>query len=183
MTIRSQMLGIDARPAPAETEVALHMDADEFALFYDRTARPVWAFLVHKTSDRNLADDLLQEAYYRFLRADRTFETEAHRRNYLYRVAANLANDALRRRRDRPQESLDAAPEREVSVPATDRTDLERAMSKLSGRQRDALWLAYGEGSTHEEIAGVLGVRTASVKVLLFRARRKLAGILTGGSR
>ena len=44
-----------------------------------------------------MADDLLQETFYRFLRAARTHESEAHRRNPL-QVATNLARDAHRRR-------------------------------------------------------------------------------------
>jgi RNA polymerase sigma-70 factor (ECF subfamily) len=40
------------------------------------------------------------------------------------------------------------------------------------------LWLAYAEGASHREIADVLGVRPASLKSMLFRARRKLAELL-----
>jgi RNA polymerase sigma-70 factor (ECF subfamily) len=40
------------------------------------------------------------------------------------------------------------------------------------------LWLAYAQGHAHSEIAETLGVKTASVKLLLFRARRKLAALL-----
>src|SRR5262252_6468857 len=76
---------------------ALQMDEDTFRAFYDRTARQVWAYLARITGDRTLADDLLQETYYRFLRAERAFESETHRRNYLYRIATNLAHDRHRR--------------------------------------------------------------------------------------
>jgi RNA polymerase sigma-70 factor (ECF subfamily) len=51
-------------------------------------------------------------------------------------------------------------------------------MARLSPRERELVWLAYGQGSTHREIAGALGLKTGSVKPLLFRARRKLARIL-----
>jgi RNA polymerase sigma-70 factor, ECF subfamily len=51
-------------------------------------------------------------------------------------------------------------------------------MAKLKPRERDLLWLAYGQGSTHEEIAGSLGLKTGSIKPLLFRARRRLAVLL-----
>jgi RNA polymerase sigma-70 factor (ECF subfamily) len=42
------------------------------------------------------------------------------------------------------------------------------------------LWLAYAQGSSHEEIAESLGVRKSSIKILLFRARRRLAAALGG---
>ena len=63
------------------------------------------------------------------------------------------------------------------------RADLDRAMGKLRPRERALLWLAYGVGQPHTEIADALGVKTGSVKLLLFRARRKLANLLGGSAR
>ena len=63
------------------------------------------------------------------------------------------------------------------------RTDLGRAMARMSARERAMVWLAYAEGSSHEEIAAVLGVKRGSVKQLLLRARRKLARLLRGHER
>jgi len=65
------------------------MDEDTFRAFYDRTARGVWAYLARVTGDRQLADDLLQETFYRFLRAAAIYDSETHRRNALYRIATN----------------------------------------------------------------------------------------------
>ncbi len=59
------------------------------------------------------------------------------------------------------------------------RTDLARAMQQLQPIQRELLWLAYAQGSSHDEIAEILGLRAISIRTLLLRARRKLAGILT----
>jgi RNA polymerase sigma-70 factor, ECF subfamily len=169
-----------------DADNALQMDQDTFHALYERTARPLWVFLWRRTSDAQLADDLLQETYYRFLRVRASHESDAHRRNYLFRIAANLANDSHRHRRI-DHVSLSAEERHEVASNDPDiadgnqkRTDLNRAMSQLPPRQRDALWLAYVEGSSHEEIAGVLGMKTASIKLLLFRARRKLAKLLQG---
>jgi RNA polymerase sigma-70 factor (ECF subfamily) len=60
------------------------------------------------------------------------------------------------------------------------RTDLRRAFARLRPRDRELLWLAYAQGSSHQEIAGTLGVKTSSIKLLLFRARRRLADLLRG---
>jgi len=51
-------------------------------------------------------------------------------------------------------------------------------MSHLKPRERAMLWLAYAEGASHREIADVLGLRPASLKPMLFRARRRLATLL-----
>jgi RNA polymerase sigma-70 factor (ECF subfamily) len=62
---------------------------------------------------------------------------------------------------------------------ATERqTDFARAMSLLKPREREMLWLAYAEGASHREIASALGMRPGSIKLLLFRARRRLAALL-----
>jgi RNA polymerase sigma-70 factor (ECF subfamily) len=171
-------------PAAGEADEAFHMDEDTFRVFYERTAHAVWAYLSRMTGDARLADDLLQEAYYRFLRAGVTHDNDAHRRNYLFRIATNLAHDHRRHlRADRLQmseavDSIDRRPEADVAAGTVRRLDLSRAMARLKPRERDLLWLAYAQGSSHQEIADTLGLKRASIKLLLFRARRRLAALL-----
>jgi len=175
----------------AEAEEAFQMDEDSFRVFYDRTARPVWAYLSRMTGEPRLADDLLQEAYYRFLRAGVAHESEAHRRNYLFRIATNLVRDLRRRPRvdDVPigngRDAIDRADPQSADAAggAARRVDLARAMARLKPRERDLLWLAYAQGSSHQEIAQALGLKTGSIKLLLFRARRRLAALLREGGR
>jgi RNA polymerase sigma-70 factor, ECF subfamily len=168
------------------------MGEDEFRAFYERTARPLWAYLSRITGDPHEADDVLQEAYYRFYRAGARHENEAHRRNSLFQIATNLVRDAARRAKHRQDVSLDdesaaaSMPKSAAPVPdrqAAIRTDLGRAMKHLEPMQREMLWLAYAQGASHEEIAEVLGLRAVSIRTLLLRARRKLAGFLTEGAR
>jgi RNA polymerase sigma-70 factor (ECF subfamily) len=45
-------------------------------------------------------------------------------------------------------------------------------------RDRQLLWLAHAEGYSHREIAEITGLATASIRLLLFRARRKIARLL-----
>jgi RNA polymerase sigma-70 factor (ECF subfamily) len=176
----------DVEQLEADTaDVAFEMDEDAFRAFYDRTARALWGYLARITGSPQLADDLLQESYYRFLRVRGNWETEAHRRAYLYRIATNLVRDGRRRARHGhtialPDPELDtlSASGGDLAESAARRTDLRRAMSRLRPRERALLWLAYAQGHAHTEIAETLGVKTGSVKLLLFRARRKLAGLL-----
>jgi RNA polymerase sigma-70 factor (ECF subfamily) len=161
------------------------MDEDTFRAFYERTARGVWAYLARVTGDRQLADDLLQETFYRFLRAAATHDNETHRRNSLYRIATNLARDTRRRGLARGGSNLAGDDIERIAggdhAGATERTaELTRAMSQLKPRERAMLWLAYAEGASHQEIADALGLRPASLKAMLFRARRKLAELLRG---
>ncbi|MEP6918987.1 MAG: RNA polymerase sigma factor, partial [Acidobacteriota bacterium] len=94
---------IDQLTAADAADVAFEMDEEAFRGFYDRTARALWAYLSRISGDPHLADDLLQETYFRFLRARVPHEGEAHRRNYLFRIATNLVRDAHRRRLTTPQ--------------------------------------------------------------------------------
>src|SRR5262245_10885611 len=175
--------------AADENTSTLVMDEDAFRLFYDRTARPVWAYLARLTGDPRTADDLLQEAYYRLLRAQTAYESDDHRRNYLFRIATNLAHALHRRpradsvRMDDAIEPVDPDTARDTAARVADRVDVSRAMAQLKPRDRSMLWLAYAQGSTHEEIAQILGLRPGSIKLMLFRARKRLAALLPERSR
>jgi len=168
-----------------EAERTFPMNEEEFRAFYELTSRPVWVYLTRMTGDSRLADDLLQEAYYRLLRTKATFESEDHRRNYLYRIATNLVHDQRRRPRADREPLVDAerqpAPDSLTGSEsrAARRIDLARAMARMKPRERSMLWLAYAHGCSHEEIAEVLGLKTSSLKALLHRARRRLAGFMT----
>ena len=170
---------------------AFAMDEDAFRLFYERTARAVWAYLSRMTGDSQRADDLLQETYYRFLRArkGKGYDSETHRRNALYRIATNLVRDVQRRDRRRPasvpiSERSDREDTREsadVAERAGTRSDVSRALACLKPRDRQLLWLAYAQGMSHQEIAEGLGLKTSSIKLLLWRARQRLMGVLRSG--
>jgi RNA polymerase sigma-70 factor (ECF subfamily) len=168
-----------------EIDVPFEMDEAAFRAFYDRTARSLWNYLSRMTCDPHAADDLLQESYYRFVRTRGHWESEAHRRAYLFRIATNLVRDGRRRARrwhtvalPDPDESTILVAGGDLAEASVRRTDLRRAMDRLRPRERALLWLAYAQGHAHTDIAHTLGVKTGSVKLLLFRARRKLAGLL-----
>ena len=164
------------RAAAAAAEVRSSvMDEAAFRCLYQRTARPLRGYLRRAGGDPTVADDLLQETYLRFLRSGFVGEDADHQRRYLFRIAANLLVDHFRRGRSEGDQLT------ELAVPAREqrgveiRSDVGRALGGLSGRDRQMLWLAYVEGSSHDEIAAALGLKTASLKSMLSRARSRLA--------
>ncbi len=175
---------LERRNVLATAERTFQMDEEGFGGFYERTSRPLWLYLARSSGDPRLADDLLHEAYYRVLRSGTAFESDDHCRHYLFRVATNLVRDGRRRHVTQPLSStaadeslVDDASQRSTAR-AVARLDLQRALGRLSTRERSLLWLAYVEGCTHDEIAATHGVKRASLKTLLFRARQRLLALL-----
>lgn len=158
----------------------LPMDQEAFAGFYQRSAPALRAYLVRVSGNFALADDLLQESYLRFLCASQPEGGEVNFRRYLFRIATNLLRDHWRKPRvacleDVPEQFLMAQDScAQVELQAA----LGPAMAQMKPRERQLLWLAHAEGYSHREIAEITGLASASIRLLLFRARRKMARLL-----
>jgi RNA polymerase sigma-70 factor, ECF subfamily len=164
---------------------SFQMDEESFRTFYDRTARSLWSYLYRSSSNAALADDVMQESYYRFLRARFTEMDQEYMKNYLFRIATNLLRDHWRHAKVEPQASSQREDDHTAqmsSVTAAGNTpvpsDVIRILQNLKPRERELLWLAYVEGSSHREIAQTVGLKEQSIRSLLFRARNKLAMLL-----
>lgn len=163
---------------------AFHMDEQTFRSFYEVTGRALWSYLYRTSGNAALADDLMQESYYRFLRVRFSEPDPEYMKNYLFRIATNLLRDHWRHVKvDPPAPATNEGSQlvragnlatEELSV----ESDVMRAMQDLKPRERQLLWLAYVEGSSHREIAQLAGLREQSIRGLLFRARSKFAKLL-----
>ena len=152
------------------------MDQTAFSDFYRRTSRSLWSYVYRVTGNTADADDIAQEAFCRLLGRGPDADEEQWRR-YLFRIASNLVVGRWRR-----QKRNDDGVREHLSLPLTSdapgHEDVARTFARLTPRARALLWLAYVEGQSHEEIATSLGLARRSVKVLLFRARRRLRDLL-----
>jgi RNA polymerase sigma-70 factor (ECF subfamily) len=174
-------VALETHSAAGAADVA-GMNEQEFHVFYARTARPLKAYLMSASGgDFALADDLLQEAYFRFLRADFEAADENHQRNYLFRIATNLLRDHHRRRRPEVPDFPEIADRSDRGDRTQLRSDMSGALRAIKPRDRKLLWLAHVEGFSHREIGEVLGLKTDSVRPMLFRARQRLAEVLRAG--
>lgn len=182
--VRAMGAATDAAPIPAKLEAmdarAPAMDEQSFRLFYERTSRQLHAYLVSSTGSPSAAEDLLQESYLRLIRADARVNDDDHRRLYLFRIATNLLRDRHRRRRPDGAELLEARDPADQEADIQRRADLAGVLRELKPRERQLLWLAYVEGMSHLEIAAATGLKSGSIRPLLFRARRRMAELLRG---
>jgi len=149
-----------------------------FREFYSETAKPLKAYLSRITGNLTLADDLLQESYYRMLRAGLPEMTAVQRKSYLYRTATNLARDHFRSSKFQPAPLDEKAAGEAQSCDMSLSRDIQNVLNEIKPNERQLMWLAYVEGASHREIAAVTGLREASVRPILFRVRQKLAAIL-----
>ena len=165
--------------ATAEPQEQTGMDEAAFRDLYARTARPLWGYLARATGNDTLADDLLQETFFRMVRAGFEPESDDHARNFLFKVATNLVRDY---HRSPKKDTLPLMHSPMVDGPGHHvrlRRDVQRLFEKLKPRERELLWLGHVEQFSHKEIAEILGLKTGSIRLLLFRARRKLAELMT----
>jgi len=183
LTAMSLPAALLAEAQPRTGRPGRPMDEARFEMFYRRTAGALWSYLFRMTGDAAAADDLLQKSFFRFLRANPELATEEHQRRWLFRTATNLAMDHFRehkRERKREEETArdhEAGPAMEARQVL--RHDMMKTFAELKPRERALLWLAHVEEADHEHISEALGVKAKSVKVLLFRARKRLGELLT----
>lgn len=174
---------LGAQQTAAQDAAAETLDERTFQILYSRTAAPLRAYVVRVLGRATPADDIVQEAYLRVLRTPPATRDPDELRAFLFRIASNLIHDHWRVQRRERDASDRYAGDREIAGPDIAlRLDMVRLFEDLRPQQRQLMWLAYVEGADHREIAAALGLRERSVRVLLHRARRKLAALITAKS-
>ena len=160
--------------------VARRMDAAAFQVFYAKAAPGLRGYIRRSVGNEALADDILQESFLRLLRIELPPLEDAPLRAYVYKIAASLVIDHWRRVQRERRWSLRNFLGSEPAVNPKDDSGREalRFFRRLKPQEQLLLWLAYVEGFEHREIAAALQVKEKSVRVLLFRARKKLASTL-----
>ena len=160
------------------SEAASSLTEEAFESFYRRFARPLSAYITRTLKDRTAAEDIFQKAFYQFLRSPLPTTDESQMKAYLYKIASNLMIDHWRRSKVERESLVDRLFGKRPETGADLRMDVRRLFQTLKPQERALLWLAHVEGSEHREIAQMLGLAEGSVKVLLFRARKRFEILL-----
>ncbi len=152
-------------------------DRDFERLFAEHSA-PLFGFLVYRTGDRALAEDLLADAFERALRARRLFDRrKGTEKAWLYTIALNCLRDHGRRAgvEERALERIGAEGDnRDLLEEADLRDQVGRLMADLEPEQREVVALRYGADLTVPEIARILGVPLTTAESRLYGALRQM---------
>lgn len=144
------------------------MDETAFNALYGALADSLWKYAARASGRRDIADDILQESFFRLLKSKHLDLPSAEARLYLFRIATNLLNDRWRRSYDVVGQEVSEEARLDSLDVALDAT---RMLQSLKPRSGQLLWLAFVEGMSHKEIAKVTGLNTMSVRVMLARAK------------
>lgn len=153
-------------------------DLDAFGELIRRHQDFVYGAALRIVRNPVMAQDIAQEAFVRAHRALPGFRGQAQVRSWLYRIATNLALNAVQRRREYPAETLPEQPAR--YDPASDvvnralREDLAAAIGDLPDKLKKPLVLREYEGMSYQDIADTLDLPINTVRTRILRARRAL---------
>jgi RNA polymerase sigma-70 factor (ECF subfamily) len=145
----------------------------EWSALYAEHAPALSAFLTKLTGDREVAAELMQETFVRAIRARSEGTALRSSRAWLYRIAANLGRDHLRRRalfRFVPFSGSERGP---AGMPDLDTELVHRALRAIPAEQATALLLHYDAGFSRAEIARMEGIGEEAVKSRLARGRER----------
>lgn len=148
---------------------------------YRRYRRRVFGFALHLTTDRELAEDLVQEAFIDALKAISRISTEDHFRNRLFKVVA------LRYREHRKKSIIPSMEIADVSEVHSEteglvwQLELEDALAKLSLETRESFLLVASQRLTYEEAAEVLNSSPTTVRRNVSKAFERLRRLMSAG--
>jgi RNA polymerase sigma-70 factor (ECF subfamily) len=189
------MAGAIERAAPADDEARLlagarRLEGLALARIHDRYYPGVYRYLLFRTREELVAEDLASEVFMRLLDSLKAGKPIQALQPWLFGVANHLATDHFRGQARRPQvelsDELVAAgdehdPEQRAAINLTSHA-VRRALGELTEEQQQVLALRFGEGQSVADTAGRMRKSVTAVKQLQFRAvaalRRKLEGFV-----
>jgi RNA polymerase sigma-70 factor (ECF subfamily) len=155
--------------------------ADALGRLYEMYYEPIFRFCVHRLFVKEIAEDVTSTVFLEVARRIRSFEGETLRdfRNWLYAIAANQANAYIRKTSRRKKLLAEAARSMKASSgteqePEPDWPKLYAAILKLKPQHQTIVTLRFFENFSYEQIAQILDVKEATVRVTLHRILNKL---------
>jgi RNA polymerase sigma factor (sigma-70 family) len=160
-------------PSPSDEELMERVqngDRPAYRELFDRHHGRVYGFLVRRSRDRQVADDLFQETFLAIFRARKTWQPGRKFRPWMFAIASNVSRDHARRSRRQP-ETTDTEFVHAVYPRFDTRIHLEEAIAGMPDTLRDAFLLGVVEGFDHREVADQLSISPANARARISRGR------------
>jgi RNA polymerase sigma-70 factor (ECF subfamily) len=159
------------------------MKIDQFEQLYADHAEALLGFLVYRTGDRALAEEILADTFERVLRSRSRFDPRrSAAKTWVYSIALNRLKDLHRKaeaeRRAVQRSGADLSESRSDSDRVDERASLQAALAGLDELEREAVSLRYGADLSVPEVAAVIGVKTSTAEGRIYRGLRKLREVL-----
>lgn len=157
-------------------------------LLYERHSKAVFSFAYRMLSDRDHAEELMQEVFLRaWRRSNRYAETRGTLISWLLSITHNMAIDEIRKTQRRPQKAQSKEPEllmsslqsaeepvEQQAIVTTNRDVIRSVLAEIPENQRVVLELGYFRGLTQREISEKLDVPLGTIKTRMRLAIKKL---------
>lgn len=160
-------------------------NSDSLEKLYNACAKGVYALAYSIVKSHAAAEDIMQDTFVRVWASASTFTARGNGRAWIYRIARNLALNAVTRGRT---DSLDAMTEENGDRMASDAStedsvvvghSIDSALSSLSDNEREIITLHSMSGLTLNEISVMLGVPLGTVKWRHAQALKKMRSLLS----
>jgi len=160
-------------------------DLDKLGLLFERYKKPLYGFFYHLHRDRTVAEDLVQNTFFRIVKYRHVFRGDGDFKTWMFHIARNVSNDHFRKDKFKHTDDIDHWRERlgqedsKVSEMQQDEHHqmLALAMDRLPLEKREILLLSKYQDKKYKEIGELLGCTEGAVKVKVFRALQELKDI------
>src|SRR5262249_54682123 len=156
-------------------------DVSKLALLFDRHHRALFEYFVRMTGNRAIAEDLVQDVFFRMLKYRATFRSESRFKSWMFHIARNARFDHYRKHSEDslPEGHAEAMPsgsplpghqleyDQQTAI-------LECALQRLPEEKREVLVLSRYQEMKYEQIAELMGCEVGAVKVRVHRALKEL---------
>jgi len=159
-------------------------DAAAFRVIFERYAPLLLRSMLRELYVREEANDLVQQTFLQLHRARADFDPSQKLKPWIFTIAMNLKREYFRRKKRRPERSLDAENAVEPTVAALGaaqveaRRTLSRVLAELPPDQREVIELHWFDGLEFPEVAAVVGASVSAVKVRAHRGYVRMRAAL-----
>lgn len=145
----------------------------------------VYCFICHKIKDENIAKDITQDTFVRFIRALPTYHSEGKVLNYLYKIASHVCYDYFKKEKNYliledeliADETIDV---HETIIKNMTSTQLQEAIYELKPAMQDIIILKYYHQYTFKEISEIYHIPISTVKTRHYQALIQLKKQMEG---